>query len=66
MNENKTLKNKEKAYWILVLMSLYVLSPIDCLPDVAPLVGNIDDLVVMLFSANKAFPLLGDATSVAS
>ncbi|MBC7819873.1 MAG: DUF1232 domain-containing protein [Planctomycetaceae bacterium] len=66
MNEPKTLKNKEKAYWILILMSLYVLSPIDCFPDVAPLVGNIDDLVVMLFSAKKAFPLLEVATPLAS
>ncbi|MBC7817328.1 MAG: DUF1232 domain-containing protein [Planctomycetaceae bacterium] len=66
MTETKTMKNKDKAWWILFLMSLYVLSPIDFFPDVAPFVGNIDDLVVMLFSAQKAFPMLEEATSVAS
>lgn len=43
---------------ILVLMSLYVLSPVDFLPDIAPCIGNLDDLIVMLFSAKKAYPML--------
>jgi uncharacterized membrane protein YkvA (DUF1232 family) len=37
---------------ILFLLSLlYVISPIDLIPDVIPIVGWIDDLVVLLFGA---------------
>ena len=57
MTPENALKNKNKAYLILVLMSLYVLWPIDFLPDLIP-GGNLDDLLVMLFSTKKAFPLL--------
>lgn len=33
---------------ILVLALLYIISPIDLIPDVIPVVGWIDDLVVAL------------------
>ena len=58
MSSGNVEKNKGKAYMILVLMSLYVLSPVDFLPDIAPCIGNFDDLIVMLFSAKKAYPML--------
>jgi uncharacterized membrane protein YkvA (DUF1232 family) len=37
---------------IPVLMGLYVLSPVDLLPDVIPLLGQLDDLAVLLLGAN--------------
>lgn len=48
-------KDKSKAFWIMALMALYVLSPVDIIPDVAPGIGNLDDLLVMLFASKKAY-----------
>ncbi len=57
-----TLINRAKAIWklftgggldktdkiVLVLALLYCLSPIDIVPDVVPIVGFLDDLVLVL------------------
>lgn len=48
-------KDKSKAFWIMALMALYVLSPVDFIPDMAPGLGNLDDLLVMLFASKKAY-----------
>ncbi|MCC8179289.1 MAG: DUF1232 domain-containing protein [Planctomycetes bacterium] len=36
--------------WILALTLLYCLSPFDIIPDVVPIVGMLDDLLVVLMS----------------
>ncbi len=36
--------------WVLIIAILYVLSPIDVLPDFLPLVGYSDDLLVLIGS----------------
>lgn len=33
----------------IVVLSIYVLSPIDFVPDLLPVVGQVDDLVVLVF-----------------
>jgi uncharacterized membrane protein YkvA (DUF1232 family) len=35
----------EKAKWIVILCGLYLLSPIDLLPDAIPVAGQFDDLI---------------------
>jgi len=39
---------------LLVLSLLYVISPIDLIPDFTPLIGEIDDLVILIFAC-RAF-----------
>lgn len=55
MTSTKTERDNTKAFWIMALMALYVLSPVDIIPDVAPGLGNLDDLLVMLFASKKAY-----------
>ncbi|HSQ66091.1 MAG TPA: YkvA family protein [Polyangiaceae bacterium] len=40
---------------LLVLSVVYVLSPIDLIPDVLPVVGWIDDLIVSIVAATYLF-----------
>ena len=47
-----------------VLVAAYVISPLDFVPDVIPVLGQIDDLGVLLFSL-EAFPRLCPAEAVA-
>jgi uncharacterized membrane protein YkvA (DUF1232 family) len=42
---------------LLVLTAVYVISPIDVIPDALPILGQIDDLVLLL-AACKAFMYL--------
>ena len=46
---------KQKAAFMLFASCLYLLSPVDFIPDIAPGIGNCDDLLVMLFGANRYF-----------
>jgi uncharacterized membrane protein YkvA (DUF1232 family) len=44
-------------FWIMIMFAvLYVISPIDFLPDVIPVAGWIDDVVVALTSISIALP----------
>lgn len=38
-----------KENWLLLLAIVYILSPIDAIPDWLPVVGQADDLLVLLF-----------------
>ena len=47
------------SFWlwlIIILAVLYVISPIDFLPDFIPIVGWIDDVVVALTAISIALP----------
>ncbi|CRH79245.1 Uncharacterized conserved protein [Chlamydia trachomatis] len=35
-------------FWIIVLMIIYVVSPLDIIPDVVPVAGQADDLAVII------------------
>ncbi len=47
-----TLRNPKYRWWIILGSFLYLLSPIDIAPDLIPIVGQIDDVVIltMLFT----------------
>lgn len=42
-----TIRNSKYRWVIIVGTLLYLLSPIDILPDVVPLLGQIDDTVIL-------------------
>jgi len=50
---------KSQAKWkrilIAVLAFLYVISPLDIIPDVVPVVGWLDDLGVLAWAARQLF-----------
>lgn len=50
---NKTLKSwKGKSKGALLAGILYVMSPLDLLPDYLPVIGWVDDLVVAILALN--------------
>lgn len=53
---NKQVPLKLKVFFILAV--IYLLSPIDVLPDILPILGRIDDLLILLISVTT---LLGMA-----
>ncbi len=52
--------NPKYRWWVIGGTLLYVLSPIDIIPDVFPIVGQIDDAVVITLLATEIASLLKD------
>ena len=50
--------NPKYRWWVVGGTLLYVLSPIDILPDVLPIIGQIDDAVVITLLATELSALL--------
>ena len=50
--------NPKYRWWVVGGTLLYVLSPIDLLPDVFPIIGQIDDAVVITLLATELSALL--------
>ena len=50
--------NPKYRWWVVGGTLLYVLSPIDILPDVFPIIGQIDDAVVITLLATELSALL--------
>ena len=50
---------KSQAKWkrvvIAMLALIYILSPLDLIPDVIPIIGWLDDLGVLAWAARQAF-----------
>ncbi len=47
----RLLRDRRVSIWpkaLLVLSLLYVVSPVDLIPDVIPFIGEVDDLVVLI------------------
>lgn len=50
--------NPKYRWWVIGGTLLYVLSPIDIIPDVFPIIGQIDDAVVITLLATEVVSLL--------
>jgi len=55
-----TLRQPKLRWWIVGGTLLYVLNPFDVLPDVLPVVGQIDDAVVVTILAAEMSQVLLD------
>ncbi len=55
-----TLRKPKLRWWIVGGTLLYVLNPLDVLPDVFPVVGQIDDAVVVTILATELSQVLLD------
>lgn len=60
----RALMRNPQYRWIVILGSLlYLISPIDLSPDIIPLVGQIDDVIIVTLLFSELFQrLLGGAT----
>ncbi len=55
-----TLRNPKYRWWMILGTLLYVFSPIDIAPDFIPLIGQIDDVVVLTLLVSEVSQLLID------
>ncbi len=55
-----------KRFLLIAAAALYILSPVDLIPDIVPVAGWADDLVVLLLALNQGRQLLrGERRSTA-
>ena len=47
-----------KRFLLIAAAALYILSPVDVIPDIVPVAGWADDLVVLLLALNQGRQLL--------
>lgn len=54
----KLIRNSKYRWLIIVGTLLYLLSPIDLLPDIIPIVGQIDDVVILTLLVSEVSQVL--------
>lgn len=55
-----TLRNPKYRWWVILGSLLYILSPIDISPDFIPIIGQIDDVVILTLLVSEVSQLLID------
>lgn len=61
MDWYRTLLRSSKYRWLIILGTLaYLLSPIDLLPDVIPVIGQIDDVLILTVLVAEVTQLLSE------
>jgi uncharacterized membrane protein YkvA (DUF1232 family) len=55
-----TIRNPKYRWWLILGTFLYIFSPIDLAPDIFPVLGWIDDAVVMTLLVSEVSQLLVD------
>jgi uncharacterized membrane protein YkvA (DUF1232 family) len=62
----RKLIRESKYRWIVIIGSLiYLISPIDLLPDIIPIVGQIDDVVILTLLVTEVSQFLMERVKVA-
>ncbi|NEP15072.1 MAG: DUF1232 domain-containing protein [Symploca sp. SIO2C1] len=56
-----TLRNPKYRWWIILGTLVYVFSPIDISPDFFPIVGQIDDVLLLTLLISEVSQLVIDA-----
>ncbi|MGJ3247817.1 MAG: YkvA family protein [Elainellaceae cyanobacterium] len=52
------IRNPRYRWWMIIGSLIYLLSPLDISPDLLPIVGQIDDVVVMTLLFSEVFRLV--------
>jgi uncharacterized membrane protein YkvA (DUF1232 family) len=55
-----TLRNPKYRWWMILGSLLYIVSPIDISPDFLPIIGQIDDVVILTLLVSEVSQLLID------
>ncbi len=56
----QALSNPKTRWWMILGTLLYFLSPLDLSPDLIPIVGQIDDLILLTFLFTQVGNLVGN------
>lgn len=54
------LRNPKYRVWIILGTLIYLLSPLDLSPDLIPILGQIDDVAVLMLLVTEVFQMLND------
>jgi uncharacterized membrane protein YkvA (DUF1232 family) len=54
------IRNPKYRWWIIIGSLAYIASPIDISPDLIPIVGQIDDVVIMTLLVSEVSQILID------
>jgi uncharacterized membrane protein YkvA (DUF1232 family) len=57
-----TLRNPKYRWWIILGTLVYLLSPLDISPDLIPIVGQVDDFLILTVLLTEVFQLITNAT----
>ena len=58
--KNLSVKQKKTVYIILIVFSLaYIISPVDIIADIVPIIGSVDDALVTLIPLVIGFMNIG-------
>ncbi|MGB5963222.1 MAG: YkvA family protein [Coleofasciculaceae cyanobacterium] len=55
-----TIRNPKYRWWIVLGTALYLISPFDIAPDFLPVIGQIDDVVLLTLLVSEVSQLLID------
>ncbi len=55
-----TLRNPKYRWWVILGSLVYIISPIDIAPDFLPIVGQIDDLMILTLLISEVSQLVLD------
>jgi uncharacterized membrane protein YkvA (DUF1232 family) len=55
-----TIRNPKYRWWIILGTALYLISPIDIAPDFIPIIGQVDDVVLLTLLVSEVSQLLID------
>lgn len=61
----KMLRESKYRWLIIVGTLLYLISPIDLLPDIIPIVGQIDDVLILTLLVSEVSQILVERVKVA-
>jgi uncharacterized membrane protein YkvA (DUF1232 family) len=56
----ETIRNPKYRWWIILGTVAYILSPIDIAPDFIPIVGQLDDVLLMTLLVSEVSQVLID------
>ncbi len=56
------LRNRKYRWWIILGTFVYLLSPLDVAPDLFPLLGQIDDVVLLTLLFSEFYQMFGEYT----
>ena len=48
-----SLRNPKYRWWIILGTLIYLLSPLDISPDLVPIIGQVDDVIVLMIMLNE-------------
>lgn len=60
----QTIRNPKYRWWIILGSLVYLLSPLDISPDLIPIAGQVDDIIILTLLLSEVSQMVIDYTKV--